>query len=117
MLYFNLKPIFDAKGIENPYSYLVKNGFTYHSAHYIANNLSRIFKLDHIEKLCDLLQCEPNDLLAWKPDNNKVYPENYPLKKLLPLPPSVNIKVSLQNIPYRELLEITQKISKTDTLE
>ncbi|MBK8628480.1 MAG: hypothetical protein IPN86_23875 [Saprospiraceae bacterium] len=31
MLYLNLAPIFAARGIERPYSYLVKAGFTHHT--------------------------------------------------------------------------------------
>ena len=66
MLSLNLIPIFKARAIEKPYSFLVKAGLSPHSATNILNNKTHVFRLDHIELLCRVLICEPNDLLSIK---------------------------------------------------
>jgi DNA-binding Xre family transcriptional regulator len=71
MLSLNLIPIFKARAIEKPYSFLVKAGLSPHSATNILNNKTHVFRLDHIELLCRVLVCEPNDLLVWNPDKGQ----------------------------------------------
>ena len=113
MLFLNLKPIFNARGIEKPYSFLVKNGFTYHAATNLLNSNTRIFRLDQIERLCEVLLCEPNDLLLWKPDSGKTIAPNNPLHKLIDTNENkTDLKNSLLNLPYQQLKEISNKLTK-----
>ena len=42
MLSLNLTPIFNARGITKPYTFLVKAGFTPHSANGIINSKTKI---------------------------------------------------------------------------
>ncbi len=109
MLTLNLMPIFRLRGIEAPFSYLVQNGFSRHSATTLVNGDNRVLKLAHIEKLCDLLVCEPNDLLAWTADGRQKYPDNYPLAKLKPQPVN-DLKETLSKTPFSELKGITERI-------
>ena len=110
MLAYNLTPIFKVRGIENPHSFLVKNGFSSHTAHNISTHQTRIFRLDHVERLCKILICEPNDLLMWIPDKNEPIAENHPLQKLTIKQSDLSIHEELNMISYKELKEISQKI-------
>ena len=110
MLIYNLTPIFKARGIHNPHAYLVKNGFSSHSAHNIASHQTRIFRLEHIEKLCKILICEPNDLLSWLPEKNEIIAESHPLHKLKVEKSEASIHEELSSMSYKELKEITKKI-------
>ena len=111
MLSFNLSPIFKARRIEQPYAFLVKAGFSPTTAHKIINNETRIFRLAHIEKLCKLLICEPNDLLVWTPEDGNVFPENFPLSKLKSTGAGGTTHDTLQKMPYQQLKEVISGIA------
>jgi len=111
MLLLNLKPIFAARGIEKPFSYLVKAGFNYNAAHRLINGKPSVFRLDHIELLCKILVCEPNDLLIWKPNKNEIIADNHPLRSLQSTEIDTNIKNILANTPLKELKELTKEIT------
>lgn len=106
MLTLNLRPIFKARGIEKPYTFLVKAGLSPHSANYILNGKPKVLRLNHIELLCDLLSCEPNDLLMWTPNIDKAYPANYPLKNLQQTVTHQGILETLNKLTYKELQQI-----------
>jgi DNA-binding Xre family transcriptional regulator len=115
MLTLNLAPIFKARGIDKPYSFLVKNGFTNFTASNILNAHSRVFRLDHIEMLCNILVCEPNDLLLFTPDKGKQYVPNNPLLKLSSDDSNSDWPNTLATMPFKELKEVTKNIgNKTD---
>ena len=112
MLHLNLKPIFFARGIEKPSTYLIKNGFNANSAHRLLHSGTRAIKLDHIEKLCEILLCEPTDLFQWIPDSGKVNLPNDPLNKLIASKENQNdIQTTLNSLPYQQLKEISAKIT------
>jgi DNA-binding Xre family transcriptional regulator len=111
MLTLHLTPIFRARGIERPYTFLVKAGFTPHSANTLLNSKSKTFRLDHIEKLCIILKCEPNDLLSWYPNNNTIIPDDHPIVKLKHgESPAIDLKKTLLNMPYSELKLLSSKL-------
>ena len=111
MLNLNLRPIFQARGIERPYTYLVKAGISRATAHNILSSKTRIFRLDHIELLCRVLICEPNDLLAYVPDPGTLLQDTHPLNNLIQDDTSKpGIKESFANIPYKKLKEITRQL-------
>ena len=108
MLRLNLQPIFTARGIDRPYTFLVKAGFTPHSATVILKH-SKEIKLHYIELLCIKLNCEPSDLFLWTPDKNHSVAENHPLHNLSSGAPSTT--ESLLDLPYKQLKEITSKLT------
>lgn len=111
MLNLNLKPILEARGIERPYTYLVKAGISRQCAHNILHSKTRVFRLDHIELLCRVLICEPNDLLSYTPDSHSTLSETHPLNNLRKEEASQSsIKDSLANIPYKELKALTSQL-------
>ena len=117
MLTLDLTNIFNAKGIDKPFPFLTKAGFSYHTTHNLLNSKSRIFRLDHIEKLCEVLICEPNDLLSWTPDKNKIMADQHPLHKLKKDKTVKNLKETLANLSYKEIEELTKRLTKDETDE
>ena len=115
MLTLDLTNIFNAKGIDKPFPFLTKAGFSYHTTHNLLNSKSRIFRLDHIEKLCEVLICEPNDLLSWTPDKNKIIADQHPLHKLKNDKTAKNLKETLANLSYKEIEELTKRLTKDET--
>ncbi len=113
MLSLNLYPIFKARGIERPYTFLVKAGLTPHSANVLLNSKTKVFKLEHVEKLCLLLKCEPNDLLVWYPDKNELIADDHPLTKLKhDESTAIDLKKTLLNMPYSELKSLSSKLTE-----
>ncbi|MBL7749547.1 MAG: helix-turn-helix transcriptional regulator [Chitinophagaceae bacterium] len=110
MLSYNLEPIFKARGIDKPYTFMVKAGISPSSSHAILNNNTRSFRLDHIELLCRVLICEPNDLLVFTPDPDKPLPPNHPLNILRETEQQTAFKETLFTIPFKQLKEITKQI-------
>jgi DNA-binding Xre family transcriptional regulator len=106
MFRINLHPIFAARGIDRPYTFLVKAGFTPHSASVILKNPKEI-KLRYIELLCINLNCEPSDLFMWSPDKNHPVAENHPLHNLS----TASTTETLLNLPYKQLKEIASKLT------
>mgnify|MGYP000087686876 FL=1 len=117
MLTLNLTPIFKARGIDKPYTFLVKAGLSPHSAHSITNSKTRIFRLDHIELLCSILTCEPNDLLMWTPDKGQQYAQSNPLLKLKQDDLNQNLQETLATMPFKQLKQITETIINSKTIE
>jgi DNA-binding Xre family transcriptional regulator len=111
MLSLNLSPIFKARGIERPYTFLVKAGLSPHTATTILNNRTRTFRLDHIELLCKILICDPNDLLLYTPGKDDQLPQHHPLNKLKQTDDPIAIKESIASIPFKQLKGITIQIN------
>ena len=114
MLYLNLAPIFKARQIEKPYSFLVKIGIAPHTASKIIRNDMHVLRLNHIELICLHLHCEPNDLLAFKLDKNMVLSNNHPLNKLIPEQEDFNWQETLKTLPVSKLKEVAKFLNNTN---
>ncbi len=110
MLRLVVSSVFKARGIENPYYFLVKLGLSPYTANNILYNGVTFLNLNHVELLCKVLMCEPNDLLVWTPDKNQFYPENHPLQKLKAKPVPIDVQQTLSAIPYKDLVEIGNQL-------
>jgi DNA-binding Xre family transcriptional regulator len=111
MLSLNLSPIFKARGIEKPYTFMVKAGLSPHTANSILNSKSRVFRLDHIELICKILVCEPNDLLVYTDNKDHILPAEHPLNNLKQTDTPTNLKATLATIPFKQLKEITNQVN------
>jgi DNA-binding Xre family transcriptional regulator len=63
MIHLFLKPILVARGIDRPYSYLVNAGFSPADARELLNSDISNFTIAQIHKICEALQCSPDELL------------------------------------------------------
>jgi len=103
MLKFNLARLFNARGIERPFSYLVKQGFSANMATRIANSNLRRLSLRSTERLCCLLNCTPNDLLEWVPENAEEAKPSHALFSLLRQGENLRITSLLRSLPLEEI--------------
>lgn len=82
MIFLNIKRVFAFRGIQNPYSKLVKLGISRPTAWNLLENGVASINNKHLERICEYLNCEPNDLYEWRPSANALNIENHPLKAL-----------------------------------
>ncbi|MEI6124723.1 MAG: helix-turn-helix transcriptional regulator [Bacteroidota bacterium] len=115
MLTLDLKTIFNERAIQNPYTFLVKSGLSPQSATKILNSQTRVFRLDHIEIICDKLNCTPNDLLTWTPKRDAYLAETHSLNKLKQNRNNFQLQDTLKTMSLEQLNEIANIISKKQT--
>ena len=115
MLTWNLKPIFKARGIERPYTFLVKAGISRHSATSILTNDVFFMRLRHLERLCEVLNCTPHDLLLWTPNPNRPLPQDHQLHKLRSQATAFDLSETLKTLPLEKLNEISSMLSSPPT--
>jgi DNA-binding Xre family transcriptional regulator len=111
MLNLNLKRIFKARGIEMPYKFLTQHGFVPFTAHKYKNGKVEHMRLDHIEKLCILLNCTPNDLFEWLPDDLLDDRPEHPLQKIRQREKKIEIGKLLSKMSLEKLEEIEKMIA------
>jgi len=112
MLTFNFSRIFKARGIDKPFSYLVKVGYSDNFATRIVNNRIKRLDLADLEKLCELLQCTPNDLLEWIPDSKDKTNDKHPLISIKRSDKVFQLSQILNSVPLDKLSEIESMIKK-----
>lgn len=112
MLKFNFNRIFKARGIDKPFSFLVKAGYSDNFATRIANSRIKRLDLDDVEKLCELLNCTPNDLLEWVPEKIDIDADKHPLVSIKRNDKVVHLTQTLNAIPLDRLIEIENLIKR-----
>jgi hypothetical protein len=110
MLTFNPRRIFRLRGIERPNNFLVKNGFTPMIASRLLAPLSNV-KVSSIGRLCELLNCTPNDLFDWKAASNSPLSENHALETLV-RQDTVHLTELLKDIPAEKLADLHAMIEE-----
>ena len=108
MMSINLNRIFKARGIEQPYKFLIKAGFVSFMAHKLKNNSVQHIRVEHIEKLCIALNCTPNDLFEWSPNDLLDDRINHPLQKIRAKNQSIELNKLLAGLPLERLETIKQ---------
>ena len=64
-----------------------------------------------IERLCILLNCTPNDILEWIPDEGVSYKENLALAGLKKEKKEFTLLNKLKDLPLDKIIEIEKMIS------
>lgn len=114
MLHLNITPILRLRGIYSAYSFLMKQGFSHAVARNLAKNSAANIKLEHLTKLCEALNCTPNDLMFDDGTNNALGAE-HELKKLKK-DRFVNTEF-IKNFPLEKLQELqayAEKLKKNE---
>ncbi len=110
MLQLQLQQIIKQRGVSSPLKYLVKNGFTYHTAHRLLHNSIDSISFPNIEKLCILLNCSINDLFVYSNNNNANVAADHPLNKLTQQGTTINIAQTLQQLPYNKIKQLEKLV-------
>jgi putative transcriptional regulator len=64
MVELKVKEIAERRGINNPLSLSQESGIAYSNCHKMWNGQQKMISLDTIDRLCEVLNCEPGDLLV-----------------------------------------------------
>ncbi len=112
MLTLDLARVMETKGIQNPLQFLTRAGFTYHTAGRLIRN--QIAKLDygHLEKLCLLFNCTPNELLSWTPAASLKGSDKIALSKLAGRKRKGNLVSKLIQLPEDKIDQLSQLLDK-----
>ena len=112
MLTLDINPIIQARGVGKPYTFLVKAGISPQSATMIVNSKARVFRLDHIETICEQLNCTPNDLLSWTPKKNLKLHDNHSLNQLIRDKKAFKLQDTLKTMSLEQLNQIATFINQ-----
>ena len=112
MLKFNFNRIFKARGIDRPFTHLVDLGFQRSAASRMNTGKIKSMSLKELERLCEMFECTPNDLLEWVPGKYMEDITKHPLKSLIRAESPVNIKAMLDTLPVAHLDEIEKFIQE-----
>lgn len=116
MLVYNIHAICKARGVKNPYTFLVKSGISRRAAWRILNDESKSVRLKHIEIMCTVLNCEPNDLLVWISEKDVVYREDFVLKRLERKDLGDELLNALATMPLEKLKQVSDMVLKAPNL-
>jgi DNA-binding Xre family transcriptional regulator len=108
MLKISVRKVMEARGIFNPYKFMVKQGFTPTTATKIANGDVEYLRLEYIETLCSLLNCLPNDLFEWIPADKKDDKATHPLYPIRKNDNSLNLPEMLKSLPMDKLRQVEE---------
>jgi DNA-binding Xre family transcriptional regulator len=111
MIHLNITALAKLRGMRHPHRQLVHAGISDKVARdYLKGKKDRLV-VQHIEILCELFNCSPNELFVWQPDNKAKDTPQHPLQVIRqqPLPDTIQ---ALQHVPVAEvkkLMEILQQ--------
>jgi DNA-binding Xre family transcriptional regulator len=100
--------MFALRKIDKPHQTLVKNGFAKSSATNLLNYVSMRVTVEHVEKLCLLLNCTPNDLFEWRTRTNESLDEQHALNSLKRADRSENLTEMINKIPVEKLAQVDE---------
>ena len=110
MIAYNFDRIFKARGIDKPFAYLKRAGFSDSLSSKLKNNKVSRLNLTTIERLCVLLWCTPNDFMEWTPDKNSDADSKHPINKIKKHDKIIDITKALSSVPLEKLNEIEEII-------
>lgn len=110
MIKINVKRVMEARGIFTPYKFMVKNGFPVTTATQISKGNVEYLRLEYIERFCTLLNCLPNDLFEWTPNDKKADDPNNPLQAIKKNDNSMNLPEILKGLPMDKLRQVEEML-------
>ena len=112
MITINVRRIARLKGIERPYTFLTKRGFTHHIAkQFIAGSVKRLHFGD-LEKLCRVFQCEPYDLYDYQVPSDLVQTSTDPLAFLKKNEPAADIQAIIRSLSLKQMEDLAQEVAQ-----
>jgi len=113
MLKLNLRRVFTLRGIDKPMKFMMEGGISRTTSNNLLNNLVNSINSKHLEILCEILNCEPNDLYEWMPSANTQNAENHPLKNLRRTKSAQKVSEMLRNIPLDKISRIESLLGES----
>lgn len=110
MLTINVARVFKLRGLSGYLIRLVRAQISRRTAKGFLNGTAANIKLRHLEKICLMLNCTPNDLFDWKPDAEVNPPETHALYNLRKNQEIKFFSEKLKEIPIEKLGELNEII-------
>jgi DNA-binding Xre family transcriptional regulator len=107
MLSFNPKRVFALRSIENPAQFMVEAGIGRKTANNLLQQQTSVVKIEHLERLCRLLNCTPNDFFEWHGDS--ALSEKHSLNTLQRNRTAKSIQSKIHQIPLEEVEKLLEK--------
>ncbi len=106
MLSFRPGRVFHLRDVKNPVTFMMKNGINRSTASNLFRGQVTFIRLEHLERLCLLLRCTPNDLLQWTPDKSHAPDAEHPLNSLKREAAARNLAEIVKDFPLDKLDKI-----------
>lgn len=106
MLFANLNRAFALRGIDKPSEILVKHGMSRPTISRLLSGEKGSLSYRHLEIICLVLNCTPNDLFDWKPDAKVNPPENHSLYALKRVEKTRSLKEIISDVPMEKLDQV-----------
>ena len=111
MLKFIIEIMLRARNIKEGYKFFKENGFSQRTATKFRNSSMTVMRLVHLEKVCELLHCTPNDLLEWQPKAGEKNIEKHPLFPLKKKEAIAKVSESMSTLSIEELGKLEKIIA------
>lgn len=82
---------------------MVNNGINRQTTNNLLKQTTSVVKLDHIQLLCRILNCTPNDLFEWEDDAANPLPATHSLNDLKRTMTAQNILQMAKDVPLNEV--------------
>jgi DNA-binding Xre family transcriptional regulator len=105
MLQFDLNTMFKIRGISKPHIFMVKAGISPYTASKMLAQKMKWMDLRHLEMLCKVLYCQPNDLLQWIP-SDATLPDSHPLYKMRHADTMMEVAAAIKTLPLEDLEKV-----------
>jgi DNA-binding Xre family transcriptional regulator len=103
MIFCNLTRAFALRGIDRPSEILVKHGISRPTITRLLRGEKGGVSYRHLEIICTILNCTPNDLFEWRPDPKNPLPENHSLQALKRTARARSLKEMINDVPMEKL--------------
>jgi DNA-binding Xre family transcriptional regulator len=111
MLRLNIKRVCALRGVSNPYRSLVTLGISRPVATNLLNNVTNSIQGKHLEKICEFLNCTPDDLYQWTPSADTRNVDTHPLRGLRRDTKPARYNELIRNIPLDKIDEVEKMLS------
>lgn len=112
MLTINAGRVFKLRGLSGYLIRLVRAKISRRTAHGFLDGTASNIKLKHLEKICLMLNCTPNDLFDWKPDEETNPPESHALYNLQKNAEIKAFSEKLKDVPIDKLGQLNEIIEE-----
>ncbi len=112
MISLNIPRIAMIKGVQRPYTFLVSHGFTPQTAKDLVAGRTKRLDFRHLERLCRIFQCEPNDLYDYSPGPNMPYGAKDHLAFLTKPKVDASIHSVLSQYSLKEMEQLLQELAQ-----
>ncbi len=110
MLTINAGRVFKLRGLSGYLIRMVRAKISRRTAHGFLDGTATNIRLKHLEKLCLILNCTPNDLFDWKPDEETNPSESHALYSLQKNKEIKLFSEKLKEVPIEKLAELNEII-------